>query len=172
MAAEFALERIYVKDISFESPRSPQVFREPWQPNVQLDINTKATSLGDDRFEVVLTVTVNVRSQDQLTNAIVEVQQAGMFRLKGVPDEQRSRMLATYCPSVLFPYVRETVDALAVLAAASAASSSRWRAKNAIVAAFAPNCSCNAPTIKSQVPALIAASSASVSGRRSSSRFA
>jgi len=112
MAAEFALERIYVKDISFESPRAPQVFREPWQPNVQLDINTKATSLGDDRFEVVLTVTVNVRSQDQLTNAIVEVQQAGMFRLKGVPDEQRSRMLATYCPSVLFPYVRETVDAL------------------------------------------------------------
>jgi preprotein translocase subunit SecB len=112
MATEFALERIYVKDISFESPRSPQVFREPWQPQVQLDLNTKATSVGDDRFEVVLTVTVNVRSQDALTNAIVEVQQAGVFRLKGLPDDQRSRMLATYCPNVLFPYVREAVDAL------------------------------------------------------------
>jgi len=112
MAAEFALERIYVKDVSFESPRSPQVFREPWQPNVQLDINTKATAMGDDRYEVVLTVTVNVRSQDQLTNAIVEVQQAGIFRLKEIGDEQRGRMLATYCPSVLFPYVREVVDAL------------------------------------------------------------
>jgi preprotein translocase subunit SecB len=112
MAAEFGLERIYVKDVSFESPRAPHVFREPWQPNVQLDINSRAAGVGDDRYEVVLTVTVNVRTPDSVTSAIVEVQQAGLFRLKGMSDEQRGRMLATFCPNLLFPYVRETVDSL------------------------------------------------------------
>jgi preprotein translocase subunit SecB len=112
MAAEFALERIYVKDISFESPRAPQVFREQWQPNVQLDLNSRANAIGDDRYEVVLTVTANVRSQDAVTQAIVEVQQAGVFRLKGMSDEQRARTLATFCPNLLFPYVREAVDGL------------------------------------------------------------
>ena len=112
MAAEFLLERIYVKDLSFESPRAPEVFRSQWQPNVQLDIGSKTTPLGEDRFEVVLTVTVSVRTPDAVTDAIVEVQQAGLFKLKGIPDDQRSRMLATFCPNILFPYVRETVDGL------------------------------------------------------------
>jgi len=112
MAGEFALERIYVKDLSFESPRSPEVFRSAWQPNVQLDIASKTTSLGDDRFEVVLTVTISVRTPEAVTDVIVEVQQAGLFKLKGLPDEQRSRMLATFCPNILFPYIRETVDTL------------------------------------------------------------
>jgi len=112
MAAEFILERIYVKDLSFESPRSPEVFRSQWQPNVQLDIGSKTTPLGDDRFEVVLTVTASIRTPDAVTDAIVEVQQAGIFKLKGIPDEQRARMLATFCPNILFPYIRETVDTL------------------------------------------------------------
>jgi preprotein translocase subunit SecB len=112
MTAEFALERIYVKDVSFESPRAPQLFREQWQPNVHLDLNSKAHLVGDDRYEVVLTVTVNVRTHDGVTQAIVEVQQAGLFRLKGMSDEQRGRTLATFCPNLLFPYVREVVDGL------------------------------------------------------------
>jgi preprotein translocase subunit SecB len=112
MAAEFALERIYVKDLSFESPRAPEVFRSQWQPSVQLDIGSKTSPLGDDRFEVVLTVTASVRTPDAATDAIVEVQQAGIFRLKGMADEQRARMLATFCPNILFPYIRETVDTL------------------------------------------------------------
>jgi preprotein translocase subunit SecB len=114
MAGEFGLERVYVKDLSFESPQAPDVFQRQWQPNVQLDINSRATAHPEDRFEVVLTVTVNVRSGDGAACAIVEVQQAGLFRIRQVPDEQRARMLATVCPTILFPYVRETVDSVMV----------------------------------------------------------
>ncbi len=114
MAAEFALERIYIKDLSFESPQAPAVFQGQWQPNVQLDINSKATALSEDRFEVVLTVTVNVRGQEGARVAIVEVQQAGLFRAREIAEPQRSRMLATLCPNILFPYVRETIDSMMV----------------------------------------------------------
>jgi len=111
---EFALERIYVKDLSFESPRSPDVFRESWQPQIQLEINTRTTGLGDERFEVVLTVTANAKSSAGQTLMIVEVQQAGAFRIRGLDDERLRRVLATHCPGILFPYIRETVDTLVV----------------------------------------------------------
>jgi preprotein translocase subunit SecB len=111
---EFALERIYVKDLSFESPRSPEVFREPWQPQIQLEINTRTTGLGDERFEVVLTVTANAKSSAGQTLMIVEVQQAGAFRIRGLDDERLRRVLATHCPGILFPYIRETIDGLVV----------------------------------------------------------
>lgn len=114
MAAEFAMERIYIKDLSFESPQAPGVFQSQWQPNVQLDINSKALSVSEDHFEVVLTVTVNVRGQDGARVAIVEVQQAGLFRVREIAEDQRSRMLATLCPNILFPYVRETIDSMMV----------------------------------------------------------
>ncbi len=103
---EFALERIYVKDLSFESPRSPDVFREPWQPQIQLDINTRTTGLGDERFEVVLTVTVNAKSADGQTLMIVEVQQGGVFRIRGLDEDRLRRVLATQLsrdPVPLYP---------------------------------------------------------------------
>jgi preprotein translocase subunit SecB len=109
---EFALERIYVKDLSFESPRAPEVFREPWQPQIQLDINTRANPLGDDRYEVVLTVTVNAKSPAEHMLMIVEIQQAGVFRIRGLDAERMRRVLATQCPGILFPYIRESVDGL------------------------------------------------------------
>lgn len=111
---EFALERIYVKDLSFESPRSPEIFRGPWQPQIQLDINTRTAGLGDDRFEVVLTVTAHAKSTDGQSLMIVEVQQGGVFRIRGLPDDRLRRVLATHCPGILFPYVRESVDSLVV----------------------------------------------------------
>ena len=111
---EFALERIYLKDLSFESPRAPDVFREPWQPQIQLDINTRTIGLGDERFEVVLTVTVNAKSSAGQTQMIVEVQQAGVFRIRGLTEDRLRRILATHCPGILFPYVRETVDGIVV----------------------------------------------------------
>jgi len=113
-APEFALERIYIKDLSFESPRTPDVFRGPWQPQIQLDINTRTTGLGDDRFEVVLTVTAHAKSAEGQSLMIVEVQQAGVFRIRGLADERLRRILATHCPGILFPYIRETVDSLVV----------------------------------------------------------
>ena len=112
--AEIALERFYLKDLSFESPRSPDVFREPWQPNTNVDINTKAQPLGDDRYEVVLTVTAQAKNASGKTAVIVEIQQAGIFRVKGLDPARLQRVLATFCPNLLFPYARETLDSVMV----------------------------------------------------------
>ena len=110
--AELSLERIYVRDASFESPRSPEVFREHWKPNIQLDINTRANSLGEERFEVVLTATIEAKSDAGQTLLIVEVQQAGVFRIRGLSADNLRRVLATQCPTILFPYIREAVDSM------------------------------------------------------------
>lgn len=115
MAAEFAVQRVYLKDLSFESPKSPAVFQAQWQPKIQLDINTRTQSLGQDHYEVVLTVTLHAREEeDEASNMIVEVQQAGIFQIKGLQEDELKRTLATHCPTLLFPYVRETVDSMVV----------------------------------------------------------
>jgi preprotein translocase subunit SecB len=108
------LERLYLKDASFESPRSPQVFLETWQPEMQLEINSKTNAVEDNRFEVVLTVTLRAKGEGGKTAFIIEIQQAGVFLIEGVDDVVRHRALATVCPNTLFPYVREAVDSMAV----------------------------------------------------------
>lgn len=108
------LERLYLKDVSFESPRTPDVFGEAWQPEFQLDINTRTNGLADERFEVVLTVTLRAKSDSGKTAYIVEVQQAGVFQISNLDEAASQRVLGTLCPGTLFPYVRETVDSLAV----------------------------------------------------------
>jgi len=114
LPAEFSLERIYIRDLSFESPRAPDVFRELWQPQMQLDINSRANGLGDERYEVIVTATVNAKSSAGQTVMIVEVQQSGVFRIRGLPEDRLRRVLATNCPGILFPYIRETIDTLVV----------------------------------------------------------
>jgi preprotein translocase subunit SecB len=108
------LERLYLKDASFESPRSPAVFTERWQPEYQLDINTRTTGLGDDRFEVLLSVTLRAKTEGGKTAYIVEIQQAGVFLLKDLEEQALQRVLGTLCAGTLFPYVRESVDNLVV----------------------------------------------------------
>lgn len=108
------LERLYLKDASFESPRSPAVFSEAWKPQMQLDINSRSDSVADDVFEVVLTVTLRAKLENGKTAFIIEIQQAGIFRIEGVEPEVRQRVLGTVCPNTLFPYVREAVDSMAV----------------------------------------------------------
>lgn len=108
------LERLYLKDVSFESPRTPAVFGEAWKPEFQLEINTRTNSLADERFEVVLTVTLRAKADGGKTAYIVEVQQAGVFQISNLDDAASQRVLGTLCPGTLFPYVRETVDSLAV----------------------------------------------------------
>ena len=114
MNAQVRVERLYLKDASFESPRSPEVFTQQWQPQMQLDINSQANGVGDNLFEVVLTVTLRAKQDGAKTAFIIEVQQAGIFRIEGAAAELRQQVLGTICPSTLFPYVRETVDSLAV----------------------------------------------------------
>ncbi|MDX1633987.1 MAG: protein-export chaperone SecB [Marinobacter sp.] len=106
---QFALQRIYLKDLSFESPNSPLVFQEQWKPQVNLDLNTSHNKIGDNQYEVVLSLTVTSKVEDKVA-FIVEIQQAGVFLVKGIEGAQLSQMLGAYCPNILFPYARETID--------------------------------------------------------------
>lgn len=110
---QVALERIYLRDASFESPKAPEVFASEWKPNVQVDINARNRQLEGNRYEVTLTVTLEAKQGEEVA-LIVEVQQAGIFRLEGIDDDLRTRVLATTCPAALFPFVREAADSLAV----------------------------------------------------------
>jgi len=105
---QFIIERIYVKDISFESPNSPTVFKENWEPDTNLQLTTTTTNLGDDHYEVILQLTVTVKGKEK-TAFLVEVNQAGTFLIKGYAPDQLNHLLASYCPSNLFPYAREVV---------------------------------------------------------------
>ena len=105
---QFGLQKIYVKDISFEIPNSPMVFQEEWEPTVNMDIANSASKISDDVFEVVLSVTVTVSSEEK-TMYLVEAQQAGIFHIAGLPDDAINRMLATICPNILFPFAREII---------------------------------------------------------------
>lgn len=108
---QFALQRIYIKDISFESPNAPQIFQQQWQPQVNLDLNTSNERLNDNQFEVVLSLTATAKVGDK-TAFIVEVQQAGVFFISGFEGDQLGHMLGAYCPNILFPYAREAIDSL------------------------------------------------------------
>ncbi len=108
---QFVLQRIYVKDMSFESPGAPQVFTQEWKPAMNVDLNTTSSKVGDDDYEVVLTITITAKVADE-TAYLVEVQQAGIFRIKGLPEENMRQILATACPNMLFPYCRETIDGI------------------------------------------------------------
>ncbi|HLD16452.1 MAG TPA: protein-export chaperone SecB [Coxiellaceae bacterium] len=110
---EFAIQRLYVKDISLETPNSPKIFLEPWKPEINLDLDTKAHPLDDDHREVVLTVTATVKIADKVA-FLVEVKQAGIFTLKHFSDEQLDAMLASFCPNVLYPYAREAISDLVI----------------------------------------------------------
>ena len=108
---EFGLQRIYVKDLSFEAPHAPQVFTENWQPHVNVGLNTQVAPLGNDHLEVVLVVTVTVKSGEK-TAYHVEVQQAGIFVARDVPEQDRGPLVGIVCPNILFPYAREVISDL------------------------------------------------------------
>lgn len=110
---QFAMQRIYIKDLSFEVPLGAQVFTKQWQPQVQIDLNTKADRIGDDTYEAVLSITISAKLGEE-TAFLVEVQQAGAFLVKGLEGEQLRRVLMIMCPTILFPYARETIDSLAM----------------------------------------------------------
>lgn len=108
---QFGIQRIYVKDISFETPSSPAIFSGKWEPEVNLDLNSQAARLNEQAFEVVLTLTVTCKAGDK-TAYLVEVQQAGIFNMIGFTEEQLGSMIGSFCPNILFPYAREVVSDL------------------------------------------------------------
>jgi preprotein translocase subunit SecB len=110
---QFSLQRIYVRDLSFEAPKSPAIFRQQWEPSVALDLNTRQKPLEGDFFEVVLTLSVTVKNAEEVA-FIAEVQQAGIFLIKNLDQASMSHTLGAFCPNLLFPYARETLDSLVV----------------------------------------------------------
>lgn len=111
----FSIARIYTKDLSLESPRSPKIFESNWQPKLGLDVDVQHSVLNEGLFEVVLKLAVTVTTEDQ-TAFLIEVQQAGIFAIAGFDDATRDQILGAMCPNILFPYARETIDMLAVKA--------------------------------------------------------
>ncbi|MCH9643576.1 MAG: protein-export chaperone SecB [Gammaproteobacteria bacterium] len=108
-APEFAIQRVYVKDLSLECPSSPGIFLDQWEPELNMDLGTDAKNiLSEGVREVVLTVSVTVKVKEK-TAFLVEVKQAGIFTLNRFPDEQLKHLLGSFCPSILYPYAREVV---------------------------------------------------------------
>ncbi|WP_028388147.1 protein-export chaperone SecB [Legionella fairfieldensis] len=111
--AQFMIQRIYVKDSSFETPNTPAIFQQQWEPELSLDLNTQHVQLEKGVYEVVLSVTATVKNQNTVA-FLAEVKQAGIFSIQGAPAEQLEHLLGSFCPSILFPYAREIITSQVV----------------------------------------------------------
>ena len=108
---QFAIHRIYTKDVSFESPNAPSIFLERIEPKHEVNLGTKVNKISDETFEVILSVTVTTKSNDK-TTFIVEVHQAGLFGVKGFSEQELGPLLGAYCPNLLYPYSSAAVTEL------------------------------------------------------------
>ncbi len=109
--AQLNLQKVYIKDASFEVPNAPQVYQEQGQPQVQLNLGQKHSKLSDDVHEVVLTLTITCTMNDS-TAYLAEVHQAGIFGVTGFDEKGLDAVLGSYCPNVLFPYARQILSDL------------------------------------------------------------
>lgn len=109
--AQLQIQKIYIKDASFEAPNAPQIFQEQGQPRVDLNLSQKVQNFAEGMFEVVLSLTVTCKMEEK-TVYLAEVQQAGVFGLSGFDPSQRDAVLGTYCPHTLFPYARQAISDL------------------------------------------------------------
>lgn len=110
---EFQIQRIYVKDVSFEAPNLPNIFHQEWKPQLGFELDTETRELGEDLYEVVLHVNVSTTLEDSGDTAFIcEVKQAGVFTIKGLEGIQLAHMLAAQCPEILYPYARELIASL------------------------------------------------------------
>jgi len=105
---KFEIQKIFLKDASFESPNAPEVFREKWQPKTDIHLTAQNAKLSEELYEVTLNVNVT-SSQNEKTAFLVELKQSGVFLIKDFPEEQLNHLLGSYCPHTLFPFAREAV---------------------------------------------------------------
>ncbi|MCG8324637.1 MAG: protein-export chaperone SecB [Thiotrichales bacterium] len=110
-AGQFAIQKIYIKDVSFETPHSPDIFRQEWKPSVNMEMANNSNRVDEAIYETILTITLTV-SLDDKTVYLVEVNQAGIFHINGFPDAAMEQMLSTVCPNILFPFAREFISDL------------------------------------------------------------
>ena len=103
--------KMYVKDFSFESPQAPGIFNmQEWNPQTNLNMRSSHTAINESLHEVVLTVTIDAKGQeDEKTLFLVELQQAGLFEISGYGEQEMGALIGSFCPNVLFPYARESI---------------------------------------------------------------
>lgn len=107
-AQQFAIQKVFLKDVSFETPNSPGIFTEEWKPDVNLQLSTNASSVAEGTYEVLLSITVTAKLGEK-TAYLAEVQQAGIFSVAGFDQQQMGHMLGAFCPNVLYPFAREAI---------------------------------------------------------------
>lgn len=109
---QFSIQKLYLKDVSFESPNAPAVFTEgEWQPEINIQLNSSNRSIGSNNYEVDLKITVTAK-QNKKTAFLVELTQAGIFTIAGFEEENLKGMLGAFCPETMFPFAREAVAEL------------------------------------------------------------
>ncbi len=109
---QFAIQKIYLKDVSFESPNSPQAFTGgDWQPEINVQINSSNQTIAENTYEVILDITVTAKHEDK-TAFLAEIKQAGVFIIAGFPEENVGGMVGAFCPETLFPFAREAISEL------------------------------------------------------------
>lgn len=107
-----SITKIYMKDFSFESPQSPEIFRQSeWKPQTNLNLRSAHSSIEGDLHEIVLTITVEAKEADK-TCFLVELQQAGLFEIAGYEGEELQAIVGSFCPNILFPYARESIASI------------------------------------------------------------
>ena len=109
---QLGIQKVYVKDFSFESPKTPQVFAtKDWGPKTDLNLRSSHAAVSDNDHEVVLTVTIEAKEDDN-TVFLIELHQAGLFHISGYSDEEMKAIVGSFCPNILFPYARETIASM------------------------------------------------------------
>ena len=106
---QFMIQKIYTKDISFETPSSPEVFREEWKPELDLQLTNEYKQLDDNNHDVTLVATVTAKLGDKIA-FLIEVKQSGIFSLIGYSNEEIAPLIGNHCPTILFPYIREVIS--------------------------------------------------------------
>lgn len=110
---ELQIQRIYVKDVSFEAPNLPNIFQQEWKPQLSFELNTETQQLGDEAYEVTLHINVQTTLEDSGDVAFIcEVKQAGVFVIKGLEGQYLAHCLGSQCPNILYPYARELIASL------------------------------------------------------------
>ena len=111
--ARVEIQKIYLKDASWEAPSSPSSFQQPWNPEINVEIKNKANVHEENLYEVIVHISITCRNQKKVA-FIIELEQAGLFIIENISEKNRERVIGTLCPSTLFPYARENIDNLAV----------------------------------------------------------
>jgi preprotein translocase subunit SecB len=108
---QIAIQKIYAKDFSFESPHAPTVFqKKDWSPQTNLNLRSSHSLVSENLHEVVLTLTIEAKDDEQ-TVFLIELAQAGLFLIAGYDEQELKAVVGSFCPNILFPYARETIAA-------------------------------------------------------------